>query len=193
MDAVNAFNQEVRGAQGRSAAGQPGRFSRCPRAFEHRVRVGTLPALGFRGSGPGAGERSRPPPGADPAPLPRQCPLRPLPACAGSGFSNMALEFPARLSALRGRDPARGCNGARAGRLRGGSSRGSWGRHSSCLSSPVAQAAARRPLDSDPGRRRVGEGVCPPASWIDTLTNEHREVAPWSFYLERTLSVHRDT
>lgn len=41
----------------------------------------------FRGSGPGAGERSRPPPGADPAPLPRQCPFapfRPVPTPASS-------------------------------------------------------------------------------------------------------------
>ncbi|EDK98386.1 mCG129573, isoform CRA_a [Mus musculus] len=71
-------------------------------------------------------------------------PLRPLPACADSRFFNVALMLlPAPLSALRGRDPARGCNGA-LGRLRGGSSRESRGRRSSRLGSPVAQAAALR-------------------------------------------------
>lgn len=157
-----------------------------PEGFRAPSRGGDASCPGFPGSGPRAREGSRPPPGADPRPLPRQCPLRPLPACAGSGFFNVALMLPAGFSVLRGRDPARGCNGARAGRLRGGSSRGSWGRRCGRLSSPVAQVAARRPLDSDPGWRRVREGVCPPASWIDTLTNEHRKEVPWPFYLERT-------
>lgn len=168
----------------RSAAGQPGRFSRCPRVFEHRVGAGTLPApdSGAAGLEPGRGRGHRR--GLTPRPSPAStpfAPFRPVPAPASSTWPLCSL--PARLSALRGRDPARGCNGARAGRLRGGSSRRSCGRRSSSPSSPVARAAARRPLDSDPGWRRVGEGVCPPASWIDTLTDEHREVVPWPFCL----------
>lgn len=75
MDAVNAFNHEVRGARGRAAAGQAGRFSRCPRAFRAPSRGGDASCPGFRGGGPEAEERSRW--GADPAPLPRHAPSPP--------------------------------------------------------------------------------------------------------------------
>lgn len=80
--------------------------------FEHRVGAETLPA---RGSG-AAGLKLRRGRGGGLTPRPSPAmPPRPLPACAGSGSSNVALVLPARLSARRGRDPARGCSGARAG------------------------------------------------------------------------------
>lgn len=184
MDAVNAFNQEVRGARGRAATGQAGRFSRCPRAFRAPTRGGDASCPGFRDGGPEAEERSRW--GADPAPLPRHAPFAPFrpapapapptwPLCSRSGYRLGGAEVPPGVAAERGRE----------GGLRGGSSCGLGGRGGRRrLRSPVAQAAARRPLDSDPGRlaerERVREGIYypPPASWPDTLTNKHREVIP---------------
>lgn len=101
MDAVNAFNQEVRSAPGWGVPGlprEPGlRFSRR-RRFKALVGVGTLPARvpgrrGLRGAACGPGEVAaatgtdpiplphRPPPGGDlglpPSPLPASpSPLR---------------------------------------------------------------------------------------------------------------------
>lgn len=80
MDAVNAFNQEVRGARGRGGAwpavGAGRRFSRR-RRFKALVGVGTLPApvperRGLRGAACGPGEVAAAT-GADPTPLPH-CP-----------------------------------------------------------------------------------------------------------------------
>lgn len=77
MDAVNAFNQEVRGAQGRGAPGllrEPGRRFSRRRGFKALVGVETLPApvperRGLRGAACGPGEVVAAT-GADPTPLP---------------------------------------------------------------------------------------------------------------------------
>lgn len=114
MDAVNAFNQEVRGARGRSAAGQSGRFSRCPSAFEHRVRVGTLPAQGSGAAGlePGRGRGHRR--GLTPCPSPARAPFapfRPVPApasptwplCSRPGYRLCGVGIPPEAATERGR------------------------------------------------------------------------------------------
>lgn len=175
----------------------PGPFLSLPDGFRAPSPGGDASCPGFRGSGPGAGERSRPPPGADPAPLPLPVPpsppsgLVPAPAsstwslCSPPGYRFYGAGIPPGAATERGR--ADSGAGVPAGPGAGVAAA------SALLLLKPRRGAARRPLDSDPGWRGLREGVCPPASWIDTLTNEHREVVPWTFYLERALSVHRDT
>lgn len=123
MDAVNAFNQEVRGAQGKSAAGQPGRFSRCPRALEHRVGAGTLPALGSGAAGlklgRGRGHRLGLTPRPSPASAPFS-PFRPVPApasstwplCSQPRYRFCGARIPPGAATVRGRADGRTDSGA---------------------------------------------------------------------------------
>lgn len=121
-------------------------------------------------------ERSRRQRGLTPRPSPACAPFAPFRPGPAPASPTWPLVLPARLSAWRGRDPARGSNGARAGRLRGGSSRGSWGRRSS--RSALLLLRPRRG-----GRWTLipagGESEClPSASWIDTLTSKPRALVP---------------
>lgn len=131
MDAVNAFNQEVRGARGRGEPGlpwEPGRRFSRRRRFKALVGVGTLPApvperRGLRGAACGPGEVAAAT-GADPTPLPHCSPpggdlgLPPSPPSGlpqpvsapvpltlppfGSGRSRSLLPAPLLASACRG-------------------------------------------------------------------------------------------
>lgn len=101
----------MRGARGRAATGQAGRFSRCPRAFRAPTRGGDASCPGFRDGGPEAEERSRW--GADPAPLPRHAPFAPFapfrpapapapptwPLCSRSGYRLGGAEVPPGVAA----------------------------------------------------------------------------------------------
>lgn len=127
MDAVNAFNQEVRGARGKSAAGQPGRFSHCPRALEHRVGAGTLPALGSGAAGlelgRGRGHRLGLTPRPSPASAPFS-PFRPVPApasstwplCSRPVYRFCGARIPPGAATVRGRTDGRTRAGVPAGR-----------------------------------------------------------------------------
>lgn len=99
----------------RSAAGQPGRFSRCPRVFEHRVGAGTLPAPGSgaaglepgRGRGHRRGLTPRPSPASTPSPPSGLCRLRLLQRgpCAPSrpGYLLCGAGIPPGAATERGR------------------------------------------------------------------------------------------
>lgn len=197
MDAVNAFNQEVRGAWNRRVPGLP--WSRgvvSPAAGGLKLRSGWglfLPR--FRGGGacaerPVAGEVAAAA-GADPTPLPHLplpggdlgLPLSPpsgllQPASAPvpltsppfrSGCSRSLLPAPYWL---RGTGSPQGAKKeARAGVGGGGSRSICWsqGWRSGGLGSPVARAAARQRLDSDPGSGRSWRGCSSLSPGIPTL------------------------